>query len=160
MTQEGIDFVTNTEIGKDITADELKEQYDAVILCTGAQKQRDLLIEGREAKGVHFAMDYLTGTIKSMLDSNFKDKQFINTKNKDVIVIGGEIPEQTALQRPCAKKREASSSSANIRSCPIQEPPKICGLNSRMSIHWTMLMKRRKQHSAAIRDNIRSKRKS
>ncbi|KJD52477.1 glutamate synthase, partial [Bacillus amyloliquefaciens] len=89
LTQEGIDFVTNTEIGKDITADELKEQYDAVILCTGAQKQRDLLIEGREAKGVHFAMDYLTGTIKSMLDSNFKDKQFINTKNKDVIVIGG-----------------------------------------------------------------------
>ncbi|KAA6451903.1 glutamate synthase small subunit [Bacillus swezeyi] len=89
LTQEGIDFVTNTEIGKDITAEELKRQYDAVILCTGAQKQRDLLIEGREAKGVHFAMDYLTGTIKSMLDSNFKDKQFINTKNKDVIVIGG-----------------------------------------------------------------------
>ncbi len=50
LTQEGIDFVTNTEIGVDITADELKEQFDAVILCTGAQKQRDLLIEGRNSK--------------------------------------------------------------------------------------------------------------
>lgn len=60
LRQEGIDFVTNTEIGVDVTADELKEQFDAVILCTGAQKQRDLLIEGREAKGIHLAMDYLT----------------------------------------------------------------------------------------------------
>ncbi|QXG62758.1 glutamate synthase small subunit [Bacillus spizizenii] len=89
LTQEGIDFVTNTEIGVDITADELKEQFDAVILCTGAQKQRDLLIEGRDSKGVHYAMDYLTLATKSYLDSNFKDKQFIDAKGKDVIVIGG-----------------------------------------------------------------------
>lgn len=89
LTQEGIDFVTNTEIGVDITADELKEQFDAVILCTGAQKQRDLLIEGRDSKGVHYAMDYLTLATKSYLDSNFKDKKFIDAKGKDVIVIGG-----------------------------------------------------------------------
>ncbi|MED4648726.1 glutamate synthase small subunit [Bacillus inaquosorum] len=89
LTQEGIDFVTNTEIGVDITADELKEQFDAVILCTGAQKQRDLLIEGRNSKGVHYAMDYLTLATKSYLDSNFKDKKFIDAKGKDVIVIGG-----------------------------------------------------------------------
>ncbi|KDE23603.1 glutamate synthase [Bacillus subtilis] len=89
LTQEGIDFVTNTEIGVDITADELKERFDAVILCTGAQKQRDLLIEGRDSKGVHYAMDYLTLATKSYLDSNFKDKQFIDAKGKDVIVIGG-----------------------------------------------------------------------
>ncbi|TWI59020.1 glutamate synthase small subunit [Halalkalibacter nanhaiisediminis] len=89
LTQEGIDFITNTEIGKDITAEELKSQYDSVILCTGAQKQRDLVIEGREAKGIHFAMDYLTTSTKSLLDSNFKDGKFIDTKGKDVIVIGG-----------------------------------------------------------------------
>ena len=65
LQQEGIDFVTNTEVGKDITAEELRNQYDAVILCTGAQKQRDLVIEGREANGIHFAMDYLTTTTKS-----------------------------------------------------------------------------------------------
>lgn len=89
MTQEGINFITNTEVGKDITTEELKNQYDAVILCTGAQKQRDLVLEGRESKGVHFAMDYLTTTTKSLLDSAFTDGQFIDTKDKDVIVIGG-----------------------------------------------------------------------
>ena len=79
----------NTEVGKDITAEELQNQYDAVILCTGAQKQRDLVIEGSEANGIHLAMDYLTSTTKSLLDSNFEDGQFIDTKGKDVIVIGG-----------------------------------------------------------------------
>ncbi|MCQ6278629.1 glutamate synthase small subunit [Bacillus sp. EB600] len=89
LAQEGIDFVTNTEVGKDITAVELQAQFDAVILCTGAQKQRDLVLEGREANGVHFAMDYLTKSTKSLLDSNFEDGQFINAEDKDVIVIGG-----------------------------------------------------------------------
>lgn len=89
LTQEGIDFVTNTEVGKDISAEELQEQYDAVILCTGAQKQRDLEIEGRRAAGIHLAMDYLTTSTKSLLDSNFEDGQFLDTKGKDVIVIGG-----------------------------------------------------------------------
>ncbi|MFF2501277.1 glutamate synthase subunit beta [Peribacillus sp. NPDC058075] len=89
LTQEGIDFITNTEVGKDISAEELQDQYDAVILCTGAQKQRDLVIEGREAAGIHLAMDYLTTSTKSLLDSNFEDGKFIDTKGKDVIVIGG-----------------------------------------------------------------------
>ena len=89
LTQEGIDFITNTEVGKDITAEELRNQYDAVILCTGAQKQRELAIEGSTATGVHLAMDYLTSTTKSLLDSNFEDGQFMDTKGKDVIVIGG-----------------------------------------------------------------------
>lgn len=89
LQQEGIDFVTNTEVGKDITAEELRNQYDSVILCTGAQKQRDLVIEGRDANGIHFAMDYLTTTTKSLLDSNFADGKFLDTKGKDVIVIGG-----------------------------------------------------------------------
>jgi len=89
LTQEGIIFVTNTEVGKDIQASELQEQFDAVILCTGAQRQRDLVIEGREANGIHFAMDYLTLATKSLLDSNFEDGQFIDVEGKDVIVIGG-----------------------------------------------------------------------
>ncbi|OIJ22226.1 glutamate synthase [Anaerobacillus alkalidiazotrophicus] len=89
MQQEGIDFITNTEVGVDITAEEIKQQYDAVVLCIGARKARDLKFEGREAKGIHFAMDYLTKATKSLLDSNFKDGNFIDTEGKDVIVIGG-----------------------------------------------------------------------
>ncbi|KYG25676.1 glutamate synthase subunit beta [Priestia endophytica] len=88
LRQEGIDFVTNTEIGKDITAEQLKEEYDAVILCTGAQKQRDLVMEGRELKGVHLAMDYLTHSTKQVLNGSDFDEAF-DAKGKDVIVIGG-----------------------------------------------------------------------
>lgn len=86
---EGIDFVVNTEIGKDITAEQLRAQHDAVILCTGAQKQRTLRMEGSESKNIHLAMDYLTSTTKSLLDSNFEDGKALNVKGKDVIVIGG-----------------------------------------------------------------------
>ena len=86
---EGIDFVVNTEVGKDITKDELRAQFDAVILCTGAQKQRELRMEGSDARNIHLAMDYLTATTKSLLDSNFADGKALDVKGKDVIVIGG-----------------------------------------------------------------------
>lgn len=89
LRQEGIGFVLNTEIGKDITAEALKAQYDAVIICIGAQKQRALHLDGSEAKGVHLAMDYLTGVTQSLLDSNFEDDKALNVAGKDVIVIGG-----------------------------------------------------------------------
>ncbi|WNB93877.1 glutamate synthase subunit beta [Bacillus sp. NEB1478] len=88
LRQEGIDFILNTEIGKDVLADELKEQFDAVILCTGAQKQRDLELEGRDAKGVHFAMKYLTQSTKRLLGIEVKEP-IIDAKGKNVIVIGG-----------------------------------------------------------------------
>ncbi len=89
LRQEGIDFVVNVEVGKDITNEELRNNFDAVILCTGAQKQRVLRMEGSDAKGIHLAMDYLTAVTKSLLDSKFKDGKALNVKGKDVIVIGG-----------------------------------------------------------------------
>lgn len=89
LRQEGIEFITNTEVGVDITSEELRSQFDAIILCTGARKARDIKFEGREAKGIHLAMDYLTTATKSLLDSNFEDKKFIDTFDKDVVVIGG-----------------------------------------------------------------------
>ncbi|PAV29422.1 glutamate synthase [Virgibacillus profundi] len=89
LEQEGIKFVTNTEVGKDISADELTSRYDSVIICTGAQKQRDLSIEGSNADGIHFAMDYLTASTKSLLDSVYNLDECLNVKGKDVIVIGG-----------------------------------------------------------------------
>ncbi len=89
LKEAGINFLTNTEIGKDIQADELKEKFDAVILCTGATRPRDLPIPGRELKGVHFAMEFLHVNTKSLLDSNLEDGNYINAKDKNVIVIGG-----------------------------------------------------------------------
>ncbi|MGG4000354.1 glutamate synthase subunit beta [Anoxybacillus kestanbolensis] len=88
LQEEGITFLTNTEVGKHITVHELQKQYDAIVLCIGAQKQRDLVIEGRELDGVHLAMDYLTVTTKWLLNGE-KDETFIDAKHKHVIVIGG-----------------------------------------------------------------------
>lgn len=89
LEQEGIDVVTNTEVGLDISEEALKKQYDAVILCTGAQQQRDLSLEGRKANGIHFAMEYLTASTKKLLGNKMEDNEFIDAKGKDVIVIGG-----------------------------------------------------------------------
>jgi len=89
MRAEGIRFVTNTAVGKDVTVEKLREQFDAVVLCIGATKPRDLEAEGRSLNGVHFAMDFLHANTKSLLDSGLTDGQFINAEGKDVLVIGG-----------------------------------------------------------------------
>ncbi|MBN3555450.1 glutamate synthase subunit beta [Fictibacillus nanhaiensis] len=88
LRQEGIDFILNTEVGKDITSEELKNHFDSIILCTGAQKQRDLTLPGREAEGVHFAMNYLTQATKRLLNIEVSEP-FIDAEGKHVIVIGG-----------------------------------------------------------------------
>lgn len=88
LRQEGIDFILNTEVGKDVTSEELKIQYDSIILCTGAQKQRDLTLQGREADGVHFAMNYLTQATKRLLNIEVSEP-LIDAEGKNVIVIGG-----------------------------------------------------------------------
>ncbi|MBO8155064.1 MAG: glutamate synthase subunit beta [Bacillaceae bacterium] len=89
LSEEGIEFITSTEVGRDVDAETLQAEYDAVVLCTGAQKHRDLSIEGRELKGVHFAMDYLTGATKNLLDSESEADEYIVAEGKNVIVIGG-----------------------------------------------------------------------
>lgn len=88
MAKEGVKFVTNTEIGKTIPADQLKKEFDAILLAGGATKPRDLPIEGRNLKGIHFAMEFLHANTKSLLDKH-KNGNFISAANKDVIVIGG-----------------------------------------------------------------------
>ncbi|BCJ87586.1 glutamate synthase subunit beta [Effusibacillus dendaii] len=89
MAAEGIRFVTKTEVGKDYPVEKLLEEFDAVVLCGGATKPRDLPIEGRHLKGIHFAMEFLAANTKSLLDSNLEDGNYISAKGKDVIVIGG-----------------------------------------------------------------------
>jgi glutamate synthase (NADPH/NADH) small chain len=89
LAKEGIKFVTNTEVGKNYPAKRLLKEFDAIVLCCGATKPRDLPIEGRELKGIHFAMEFLRSTTKSLLDSNLEDGNYISAKGKDVIVIGG-----------------------------------------------------------------------
>ncbi|MBM6996385.1 glutamate synthase subunit beta [Paenibacillus sp. DXFW5] len=89
LAAEGVKFVTNTEIGKDIQAQQLVDEFDAVVLCGGATKPREFNIEGSHLNGVHYAMPFLNGTIKSYLDTGLTDGQYLSAEGKDVIVIGG-----------------------------------------------------------------------
>lgn len=86
LEQEGVEFVCNTEIGKDLPAEALMQDYDAVVLCTGATKPRDLPIPGRELKGIHFAMEFLTHNTKAVLD---RQDSSLSAAGKDVVIIGG-----------------------------------------------------------------------
>jgi len=89
MEEEGVKFVTGANIGVTHDANQLKEEFDAIVLATGATKPRDLPAPGRQLKGIHFAMDFLTANTRSLLDSNHSDGKFINANGKHVIVIGG-----------------------------------------------------------------------
>ena len=86
LEQEGVKFVCNTEVGKDLPVEQLLNEFDAVVLCTGATKPRDLPIEGRELKGIHFAMEFLTANTKAVLDNTITP---ISAAGKDVVIIGG-----------------------------------------------------------------------
>ena len=89
MKEEGVEFVTNADVGKNISAEELLKNYDAVALCCGAKKPRPLSAPGANASGVMFAVDFLKSVTKSLLDSNLNDGAFFDVKGKDVIILGG-----------------------------------------------------------------------
>jgi len=88
MAAEGVNFVANTEVGRDYPAENLMREFDAVVLCTGATKPRDLPVEGRNLKGVHFAMEFLHGNVKHILDGKGNGAP-ISASGRDVVVIGG-----------------------------------------------------------------------
>ncbi|GAC1336908.1 MAG: glutamate synthase subunit beta [Myxococcales bacterium] len=89
LADEGVRFITETEIGKHIPADRILKDYEAVVLCGGATQGRELPIEGRSLRGIHLAMDYLTANTRSLLDSKLADGKYIPAKGKHVVVIGG-----------------------------------------------------------------------
>ena len=89
MMEEGITFKHSIEVGKDVSFQSLKTDFDSIVICIGATVPRDLPVEGRSLNGIYFAMDFLQKNTKSLLDSNHEDGEFINAHDKDVIVIGG-----------------------------------------------------------------------
>jgi len=96
LREEGIEFVTNADIGRTVDVNELRANNDAIALCMGATKPRDLPVPGRDFKGIHFAMEFLTANQKRLLmtkegtlESRWEKNNFITAAGKDVIVIGG-----------------------------------------------------------------------
>ena len=88
MEQEGIKFICNANVGDNVEPQIFLNEYDATVICTGATQPRDLPIEGRSLKGVHYAMECLTANTKAVLNGG-ADRTAINAKGRDVVVIGG-----------------------------------------------------------------------
>ena len=89
MEEAGIHFITGADVGNTVAAEELTKQYDSVILACGASNPRDIKAPGREAKGIRFAVDFLSEVTKTLLDSDFTKVPTKLAEGKDVIVIGG-----------------------------------------------------------------------
>lgn len=95
LREEGIEFITGTHVGKDVSIEDLRANSDALVLTLGSTVPRDLRIPNREANGIHFAMEFLTKNQKRLmmtregkLESGW-DRSFITAEGKDVIVVGG-----------------------------------------------------------------------
>ena len=89
MKSEGVEFVTNANVGENVSADEIMNGFDAVVLACGSSNPRNIKAEGRDAEGIYFAVDFLKATTKSLLDSELKDGKFISAEGKNVVIIGG-----------------------------------------------------------------------
>ena len=89
MKTEGVSFITGANVGGDVSAQDIMNEYDSVILACGASNPRDIKVPGREAEGIYFAVDFLTSTTRSLLNDGLSEGSYISAKDKDVIVIGG-----------------------------------------------------------------------
>ena len=148
MEQEGIEFRTNVEIGKNIKADELLRDYDAVVLATGSTVPRDLKIEGRNLKGVHFAMEFLSQQNKRVAEIAVqKDHQGFDYQNGDlwatdkhVVVIGGG---DTGSDCVGTSNRHGANSVTQIELLPI--PPQDRDTTTPWP-NWPMMMRTSTSH--------------
>ncbi|KAK1275173.1 hypothetical protein QJS04_geneDACA011050 [Acorus gramineus] len=121
MSEEGINFVVNANVGTDslYSIDKLHAENDAIVLACGSTKPRDLPVPGREFAGIHFAMEFLHANTKSLLDSHLQDGNYISAKGKKVVVIGGG---DTGTDCIGTSIRHGCTNIVNLELLP--EPPK------------------------------------
>lgn len=117
MKEEGVQFYTNVHVGKDLTKEDLLKDYDAIVLCCGAKKARDLNVVGREAKGIYFAVDFLKSTTQDILNqTSFR----IDAKGKHVVVVGGGDTGNDCVGT-CIRQGCASVTQLEMLPCPPRE---------------------------------------
>ncbi len=134
MEAEGVEFRLNADIGRNVSAQELLEQYDAVILACGASRPRDIAAEGRDAQGIHFAVEFLTSTTKALLDGGLTEDNHISAKDKNVIVIGGGDTGNdcvgTAIRHGCSSVTQLEMMpklpDTRAENNPWPEWPRVC----------------------------------
>ena len=135
MAEEGVTFAIGADVGKTVDAKKLLEENDAVVLACGASNPRDLPVPGRDASGVHFAVDFLKATTKSLLNSNLEDGLFISAKGKHVVVVGGG---DTGNDCVGTSIRHGAASVTQIEMLPC--PPEV-RLTSNPWPEWPRILK-------------------
>jgi hypothetical protein len=146
-----IKFVCNTEVGKNYPAEKLLKEFDAVILATGATKPRDLPIEGRQLKGIHFAMDFLTANTKSILDGAQERQISLTRPARTSSSSAAATRERIASALRCGT---AASRSCRWKFCPSRRsnaPRTIRGPNGRRLTNWITARKKPPRNSAPTR---------
>ncbi|MGN0346194.1 MAG: glutamate synthase subunit beta [Lachnospiraceae bacterium] len=134
MKEEGVVFQTNANVGENIKAKDIMKDFDRVVLACGASNPRDINAPGRDAKGIYFAVDFLRANTRSLLDSNLQDGNYINTKGKDVIIIGGGDTGNdcvgTAMRHGCKSVTQIEmmpkAPDERAENNPWPEWPKVC----------------------------------
>jgi glutamate synthase (NADPH) small chain len=118
MREEGVSFQTGVAVGTDLTAADLRKNFDAVLLCLGAEQSRDLPVEGRELEGIHFAMDFLPQATKRVHGDELPPEKDILATGKHVVVLGGG---DTGSDCVGTSHRQGAKSVTSIEL--LEEPP-------------------------------------
>jgi len=144
MEEEGVQFKTETHVGKDITAEELDKEFDAILFCTGAGVPRDLPIPGRDLKGIHFAMEFLTQQNRRVSGEVFTENNEISATDKNVFVIGGG---DTGSDCVGTSNRHRAKSVTQIEL--MSKPPTERGENDPWPL-WPMILRTSSSHEEGV----------
>ena len=141
MEAEGIKFITHTEIGKDVKGKDILKEYDAVCVSIGSQVPRNLPIEGRELKGVYYAMEYLTMQNKLIAKETIPADELIDAKGKNVLVIGGG---DTGSDCIGTANRQGAANILQIEILP--KPPKLEDIDNPWPVPFPVVLKTSSSH--------------
>ena len=103
LTAEGVEFRAGVRVGRDVTAEQLREDFDAILLATGAARPRDLDVRGRQNPGIHFALDYLRQENFRLAGQYVSDTDAISAKDKVVAVVGGGLTGEDCVETALAQ---------------------------------------------------------
>ncbi len=134
MEEEGVVFVTGTDVGKDLSPESLQKDFHRVVLACGSSNPRDISAPGRDAQGIYFAVDFLKANTKSLRDSNLQDGNYVNTKDKHVVIVGGGDTGNdcvgTSVRHGCKSVTQIEmmpkAPDARTENNPWPEWPKVC----------------------------------
>jgi glutamate synthase (NADPH/NADH) small chain len=144
MEDEGIRFVCNAHVGKNVDVEHLRRDFDAIVLCGGSTKPRDLNVPGRDLRGIHFAMDYLPQQNKLNMGDTIPADQFISAKDKNVLILGGG---DTGADCLGTAQRQGCKSVRQFELLP--RPPETRTADVAPWPHWPMIFRTSSAHEEA-----------